>query len=164
MCQLHDPFTQRGVAIRRRLAAQRARARADEAQRLALGEPVRFHPAHQKLVSARFRLLHSVTLRYVTEPPVKRSKGGLGELEREVMRIMWSHPALTAEDVRAKLRRPLKEATVRTVLRRLCAMEVGLLALVALWPPAAIFGFNKCIHSSHDHQVGRKVGLCIKRH
>lgn len=50
---------------------------------------------------------------------MKRVKGGLGELEREVMRIMWSHPALTAEDVRAKLRRPLKEATVRTVLRRL---------------------------------------------
>lgn len=50
---------------------------------------------------------------------MKPAKGGLGELEREVMRIMWSHPALTAEEVRAKLRRPLKEATVRTVLRRL---------------------------------------------
>jgi BlaI family transcriptional regulator, penicillinase repressor len=50
---------------------------------------------------------------------MRRIKGGLGELEREVMRIMWSHPALTAEEVRAKLRRPLKEATVRTVLRRL---------------------------------------------
>ena len=50
---------------------------------------------------------------------MKRVKGGLGELEGEVMRIVWAHPALTAEDVRAKLRRPLKEATVRTVLRRL---------------------------------------------
>jgi len=50
---------------------------------------------------------------------MQRVKGGLGELEREVMRILWSHPALTAEDVRGKLRRPLKEATVRTVLRRL---------------------------------------------
>ena len=50
---------------------------------------------------------------------MKRIKGGLGELEREVMRIMWSHPALTSEEVRTKLRRPLKEATVRTVLRRL---------------------------------------------
>ena len=50
---------------------------------------------------------------------MKRIKGGLGELEREVMHIVWSHPALTAEDVRSKLRRPLKEATVRTVLRRL---------------------------------------------
>ena len=50
---------------------------------------------------------------------MKRAKGGLGELEGEVMRLLWAHPALTAEDVRTKLRRPLKEATVRTVLRRL---------------------------------------------
>ncbi|MGH8238741.1 MAG: BlaI/MecI/CopY family transcriptional regulator [Steroidobacteraceae bacterium] len=50
---------------------------------------------------------------------MKPAKSGLGELEREVMRIMWSHAALTAEEVREKLRRPLKEATVRTVLRRL---------------------------------------------
>ena len=50
---------------------------------------------------------------------MKRAKGGLGELEGEVMRLLWAHPALRAEDVRTKLRRPLKEATVRTVLRRL---------------------------------------------
>jgi BlaI family penicillinase repressor len=50
---------------------------------------------------------------------MKPAKGGMGELEREVMRIMWSHEALSAEAVRGKLRRPLKEATVRTVLRRL---------------------------------------------
>ena len=50
---------------------------------------------------------------------MKPAKGGMGELEREVMRIMWSHDALSAEAVRGKLRRPLKEATVRTVLRRL---------------------------------------------
>jgi BlaI family transcriptional regulator, penicillinase repressor len=50
---------------------------------------------------------------------MKRIKGGLGELEREVMHILWVQPTLTAEDVRAKLQRPLKEATVRTVLRRL---------------------------------------------
>jgi BlaI family penicillinase repressor len=50
---------------------------------------------------------------------MKPAKGGLGELEREVMRIMWSQAGLTAEEVRGKLRRPLKEATVRTVLRRL---------------------------------------------
>ena len=43
----------------------------------------------------------------------------MGELERAVMRIVWSHAALNAEEVRAKLDRPLKEATVRTVLRRL---------------------------------------------
>jgi BlaI family transcriptional regulator, penicillinase repressor len=43
----------------------------------------------------------------------------LGELERAVMRIVWSNDALTAEAVREKLDRGLKEATVRTVLRRL---------------------------------------------
>jgi predicted transcriptional regulator len=50
---------------------------------------------------------------------MKPAKGGLGELERQVMRILWSHAALSAEAVRSKLDRPLKEATVRTVLRRL---------------------------------------------
>jgi BlaI family transcriptional regulator, penicillinase repressor len=50
---------------------------------------------------------------------MKVAKGELGDLERAVMRIMWSHAALNAEEVRGKLDRPLKEATVRTVLRRL---------------------------------------------
>lgn len=50
---------------------------------------------------------------------MKAARGELGELERAVMRIVWSHAALNAEEVRAKLDRPLKEATVRTVLRRL---------------------------------------------
>lgn len=35
------------------------------------------------------------------------------------MRIVWSNDALTAEAVREKLDRDLKETTVRTVLRRL---------------------------------------------
>jgi BlaI family transcriptional regulator, penicillinase repressor len=50
---------------------------------------------------------------------MKAARGELGELERAVMRIVWSQPALNAEEVRARLDRPLKEATVRTVLRRL---------------------------------------------
>lgn len=50
---------------------------------------------------------------------MKAASGEMGELERAVMRIVWSHPAVNAEEVRAKLDRPLKEATVRTVLRRL---------------------------------------------
>jgi BlaI family transcriptional regulator, penicillinase repressor len=50
---------------------------------------------------------------------MKAPKSELGELERAVMKIMWSHESLTAELVREKLPRPLKEATVRTVLRRL---------------------------------------------
>jgi len=43
----------------------------------------------------------------------------LGELEREVMRLVWTHDSITAESVRERLGRPLKDSTVRTVLRRL---------------------------------------------
>jgi BlaI family penicillinase repressor len=43
----------------------------------------------------------------------------LGELEREVMQLVWRHAPITAEMVRERLNRPLKESTVRTVLRRL---------------------------------------------
>ena len=43
----------------------------------------------------------------------------LGELEREVMQLVWLHAPVTAETVRERLDRPLKESTVRTVLRRL---------------------------------------------
>jgi predicted transcriptional regulator len=43
----------------------------------------------------------------------------LGDLEREVMHLIWANGQLTAEAVREKLARRLKESTVRTVLRRL---------------------------------------------
>ena len=43
----------------------------------------------------------------------------LGDLEREVMQLIWANGQLTAEIVREKLARRLKESTVRTVLRRL---------------------------------------------
>jgi predicted transcriptional regulator len=43
----------------------------------------------------------------------------LGDLEREVLRLVWRFGAVTAETVRGELQRPLKESTVRTVLRRL---------------------------------------------
>ena len=43
----------------------------------------------------------------------------LGDLEREVMQLIWANGRLTAETVREKLARRLKESTVRTVLRRL---------------------------------------------
>ena len=43
----------------------------------------------------------------------------LGDLEREVMQLIWANGRLTAETVREKLPRRLKESTVRTVLRRL---------------------------------------------
>jgi predicted transcriptional regulator len=43
----------------------------------------------------------------------------LGDLEREVLRLVWRLGSVTAETVRGELQRPLKESTVRTVLRRL---------------------------------------------
>jgi BlaI family penicillinase repressor len=43
----------------------------------------------------------------------------LGELEGAIMQLVWSHGSLTAEIARQRLSRPLKESTIRTVLRRL---------------------------------------------
>ena len=43
----------------------------------------------------------------------------LSNLEREVMQLIWAGGPLTAELVRERLGRRLKESTVRTVLRRL---------------------------------------------
>jgi BlaI family transcriptional regulator, penicillinase repressor len=50
----------------------------------------------------------------------------LGELERDVLLIVWRHGLGTADQVREDLERPLKDSTVRTVLRRL--EEKGYLA------------------------------------
>jgi BlaI family transcriptional regulator, penicillinase repressor len=50
----------------------------------------------------------------------------LGELERDILLIVWRAGAVTADRVREELARPLKDSTVRTVLRRL--EEKGYLA------------------------------------
>jgi BlaI family penicillinase repressor len=50
----------------------------------------------------------------------------LGELERSVLLIVWRRGSVTADQVREGLDRPLKDSTVRTVLRRL--EEKGYLA------------------------------------
>jgi BlaI family transcriptional regulator, penicillinase repressor len=47
------------------------------------------------------------------------SPADLGELEGAIMQLVWSHGPLTAEIARQQLNRPLKESTIRTVLRRL---------------------------------------------
>lgn len=52
-------------------------------------------------------------------PPAVAKPSALGELEAEVLQILWDQRESTAESVRASLRRSLKESTVRTVLRRL---------------------------------------------
>ena len=43
----------------------------------------------------------------------------LGHLEREVLNLVWKHGPSTADAVQKLIERPLKESTVRTVLRRL---------------------------------------------
>ena len=43
----------------------------------------------------------------------------LGELERSILSLVWRMGAVTAEQVREGLERPLTDSTVRTVLRRL---------------------------------------------
>jgi BlaI family penicillinase repressor len=43
----------------------------------------------------------------------------LGDLELEAMQLIWTDGPMTAELVRERLSRTLKESTVRTVLRRL---------------------------------------------
>ncbi|HEU5351752.1 MAG TPA: BlaI/MecI/CopY family transcriptional regulator [Terracidiphilus sp.] len=50
----------------------------------------------------------------------------LGELERGILTIVWRMGNVSAEQVREELGRPLKDSTVRTVLRRL--EEKGYLA------------------------------------
>jgi predicted transcriptional regulator len=43
----------------------------------------------------------------------------LGNLERDVLRVVWKRERATAENVREDLDRGLKESTIRTVLHRL---------------------------------------------
>ncbi len=43
----------------------------------------------------------------------------LGDLERDVLEIVWKLGTATAEQVREEIDRPLKDSTIRTVLRRL---------------------------------------------
>lgn len=50
----------------------------------------------------------------------------LGELERAILSIVWRLGSGSAEQVREELEKPLKDSTVRTVLRRL--EEKGYLA------------------------------------
>ncbi|MFV0445217.1 MAG: BlaI/MecI/CopY family transcriptional regulator [Planctomycetaceae bacterium] len=49
------------------------------------------------------------------------SRPPLSPLESEVMRVIWSRPATTADDLRQALQasRDLKDSTIRTLLRRL---------------------------------------------
>ncbi len=49
----------------------------------------------------------------------KHDPAELGVLERELLGIVWRRGTATADEVREELDRPLKDSTIRTVLRRL---------------------------------------------
>jgi BlaI family transcriptional regulator, penicillinase repressor len=50
---------------------------------------------------------------------MKRSLPPLGDLEHEILTLLWKHGELTAFAARQQLARKLKDPTIRTVLRRL---------------------------------------------
>ena len=50
---------------------------------------------------------------------MKRPAAPLGDLEHELLTILWSHGEMTALDIGKHVARKLKDATIRTVLRRL---------------------------------------------
>src|SRR5437762_3044407 len=50
---------------------------------------------------------------------MKRTRAPLGDLEHELLTILWKHGEMTATAVRKQLARKLKDSTIRTVLRRL---------------------------------------------
>lgn len=58
--------------------------------------------------------------------PPAHDPAELGQLEREILTIVWRLTTVTADQVREELEKPLKDSTVRTVLRRL--EEKGYLA------------------------------------
>jgi predicted transcriptional regulator len=56
-----------------------------------------------------------------TQPTESKRAKGLGEVEQAVMDYVWEHGPCTSEECREALAasRPMKESTIRTVLRRL---------------------------------------------
>jgi predicted transcriptional regulator len=52
-------------------------------------------------------------------PKAEENLADLGDLQRQIVQVVWANAPVTAETVREKLSRPLKESTVCTVLRRL---------------------------------------------
>lgn len=50
---------------------------------------------------------------------MKGTRPPLGDLEHELLTILWKHGEMSAFAVREQVSRKLKDATIRTVLRRL---------------------------------------------
>ena len=67
----------------------------------------------------RFVALQRITFNRMDQTHMDETLPDLGDLERDVMQLVWAKGPITAEVVREQLPRRLKESTVRTVLRRL---------------------------------------------
>src|SRR6266404_1422780 len=50
---------------------------------------------------------------------MRNARPPLGDLEHELLTILWKHGEITATAVRGHVARKLKDPTIRTVLRRL---------------------------------------------
>ena len=81
-------------------------------------------PPSKRLGQALQFMLRCVALQRITfnrmdQKQMDETLPDLGDLERDVMQLVWAQGPITAEVVREQLPRRLKESTVRTVLRRL---------------------------------------------
>lgn len=50
---------------------------------------------------------------------MREARPPLGDLEHELLAVLWKHGEMTATAVRMRVTRKLKDPTIRTVLRRL---------------------------------------------
>jgi BlaI family transcriptional regulator, penicillinase repressor len=66
-----------------------------------------------------FPVLYCYKSSHVTENNSVSPLPPLGDLEHELLSILWAGGEMTAVEVRKKVARKLKDATIRTVLRRL---------------------------------------------
>ena len=60
-----------------------------------------------------------VTLRNMTNRNATHDPAELGDLERELLGLVWESGESTADALRVRLAKSLKDSTIRTVLRRL---------------------------------------------
>src|SRR4051812_1291998 len=71
------------------------------------------------LVTIRVVTIQLVTLETLMADASSKDLPPLGDLEHEVMQLIWARGPATADRVRKLMPRRLKDATIRTVLRRL---------------------------------------------
>ena len=85
----------------------------------------------------------------------KKQKPPLSELENKVMSVLWEHGRATAELVRTKWKtgQPVKDSTVRTILRRL--EEKG-------YVTHETEGRDVCVHA--DGRLAERGRRCGERH